>query len=275
MKTVTFLYKYGHPDVDVVPVGHREYRRFEPVTIRDDEYMTWIKSAWGYRFDVSESLVTDVIPSEIEYSPALAEGDITAIIPQFKTPVLTYRAVNSFKTFYPDVPLIVVDDGSQDASTALVRGLPECYPATSVIILPKNVGHGAALHEGIKRAMTRRVFTMDSDVTVHRGGFLELMESRMIEADLYAIGMMYWRDYQHENVYLTYVASLYDREVYFTLPPFVHDGDPMQQNMDMAAVYYLRVECFPITDYVTHDEAGTRSRLDPAGRAWDFTGGKG
>jgi len=93
--------------------------------------------------------------------------------------------------------------------------------------------------------------------------------------DLYAIGTMYWRDYEHGNSYLTCVAALYDRKVYFVLPPFVHDGDPMQQNMDMAAKYYLRVECFPITDYVTHDEAGTRSRLDPAGRAWDFTGGRG
>jgi len=273
MKTVTFLYEYGHHETAVVTVGQREYRRFEPVMIPEKEYRSVVKTAYAYRFDSRETVMTDITPWAAEVSPDLYEGDITAIIPQYKTLPLTQRAVRSFRTIYPNVLLIVVDDGSQDNSVECIRKMADDHPMTSAVILPKNVGHGPALHAGIEHATTRRVFTMDSDVTVRRGGFLELMESRMIEAGLYGIGPIYLRDHKPGSSYLTCIATLYDREVYFTLPPFVHDADPMRQNMDEAGARGLQVECFPIFDYVTHDGAGTRVRLDRTRhRAWDFTG---
>jgi len=267
VRAVTFL---GVEDNDHVPsIEFQGLTLFqgETICLPDEEAHSHPFQAGVWRIEVREATVSDVVPNTVQYDARRAEMDVTCIIPHYKTWDLTRQAVESFRAAYPAVPVIVVDDGSRDESSEQVRRLGELERGVQALILDRNIGQGAALHRAILEARSRRVFTMDSDVVVQRRGFIEMMESRMIEQGLYAIGMMYWRDWAHGNLYVTCVAAMYDRDVYLTLPPFVHEGDPMQRNMDGAKARGLTVEEFPILRWVKHLECGTRRHF---GYRWDM-----
>lgn len=269
MRVVTFLGEKGRDDTRKVQIEGREFLKGIPALVRDSAYWAHpFPAQVVYNFTSREALVSDMDPKPIVFDPALARMDITAIIPNYRTKNMTRAAITSLKTFYPDLPLIVVDDGSQDDSTAYIQRLPIVWRNTQVLILETNEGQGTALDLAIKWAKTRCVFTMDSDIVIRQGGFLEAMEAMLYGEDLYGIGVIYQRDAVHGNQYLSCVASLYDREKYLTLPPFEHHGDPMQVNMDAAARRGMRVKCFPIFDYLDHREAGTREAY---AMRWDLT----
>jgi dolichol-phosphate mannosyltransferase len=64
--------------------------------------------------------------------------------------------------------LIVVDDGSQDGTSALLAGLVPQHPALDIVSHPVNRGYGAALVSGAARAAALSfdyVLFMDSDLT--------------------------------------------------------------------------------------------------------------
>ena len=64
-----------------------------------------------------------------------------------------------------DFEIIAVDDGSDDATPAILRELAASDPAARVKVrtLPRNLGQSAALGHGIREAAGRFVCTMDSD----------------------------------------------------------------------------------------------------------------
>ena len=183
---------------------------------------------------------------------------------------------------YPKVKIILIDNGSGDASTDLVRGLGN-RPNNTAIFFDHNIGHGPAMHRAIQKVETPYVFTLDTDTETIKGGFLEAMIGRMHSDDrLYALG---WRRHvdrisgvplewhiekQPPKKFVAYAhpsAALYRVAMYHTLRPFFHHGAPCLSNMVEAERRKLKVEAFPIRDYVKHLKAGTRrmykGRWDP------------
>ncbi len=59
--------------------------------------------------------------------------------------------------------IIVVDDGSQDGSAALLDRLKATYPTLRVVRHPQNRGYGAAVRSGFSAARYSWVFMMDAD----------------------------------------------------------------------------------------------------------------
>ena len=60
--------------------------------------------------------------------------------------------------------VVLVEDGSDEASRAEVRRLGEQYPGVTAVLLQRNVGQQRALYEGIQRAYDCDVIaTMDDD----------------------------------------------------------------------------------------------------------------
>lgn len=197
---------------------------------------------------------------------------ITCIIVNFRTKRLTKQALTTFIKHYPSVHVTLVDNGSHDDSTNLVRQAGNVYSKVQAVLHDTNIGHGPAMHRAILSCDTDYVFTLDSDCIVNRGGFLERMLKRFIaHPSLYAIGWL-----RHVNPYtgvaappgrvshtglIQYVhphAAIYDREKYLSLPPFSHSGAPCITNMREANKRNMRIESFPIDRYVTHLVAGTR-----------------
>ncbi len=63
-------------------------------------------------------------------------------------------------------PVWVVVDGSTDGSAALLQAMAAADPGLQVLVLPQNVGKGAAVLQGLDRAAAQgftHVLTMDSD----------------------------------------------------------------------------------------------------------------
>ena len=78
-----------------------------------------------------------------------------------------------------DFEIIVVDDGSQDDTGAILDTISTTHPYVKVIHHPVNQGYGAALVSGFEAASRDLTFFMDSDgqFDIHDlGRFLPLME---------------------------------------------------------------------------------------------------
>ena len=199
------------------------------------------------------------------YSPT----QITAIIVNYKTPDLTTACVESFCTTYPDVPLILIDNGSDDQSRDYIAATAQQFPVVTMQLNSTNLYHGPAMDQGIRMSNTPYVFTLDSDCIVQRPGFLEAMLEQMISQRAYAVGSMHWMDRfgydlkAGDRYYTRYIhpyAMLLDRTKYLGLPPFFHHGSPCLRNMHAAQRRSYGLLDFPVADYIEHLGRGTCSR---------------
>ncbi len=207
-------------------------------------------------------------------------GDITTLVVNYRTEELTRRCLESFRSRYPTVSLLVVDNGSHDGSTAYIGRLPGDDGHARVILNDRNRYHGPALDQGLRAAGTRYVLTLDSDCEVSRSGFLELMLKPFADPLTYAVGELRYKNrygYTHGYAYagdtegagtgrrrrIPYVhphAMLLDRGAYLDLPPFVHHGAPCLRNMSHAREAGLRAVDFPVEDFILHHERGTSAQ---------------
>jgi glycosyltransferase involved in cell wall biosynthesis len=81
--------------------------------------------------------------------------------------------------------VIVVDDGSQDGTPAVLERLKSEYPSLRVIRHPHNRGYGAALRSGFGAARYPWIFLMDSDNQFDPAQLGRLL-SRAADADIVA-----------------------------------------------------------------------------------------
>jgi glycosyltransferase involved in cell wall biosynthesis len=76
---------------------------------------------------------------------------------------LVIRAVQTASTLTPDYEVIVVNDGSSDATAAIVDELAATYPHVRVVHHSSNRGYGGALQSGFATAAKEFVFYTDGD----------------------------------------------------------------------------------------------------------------
>jgi glycosyltransferase involved in cell wall biosynthesis len=77
---------------------------------------------------------------------------------------LVIRAVNTAKSLTPDFEVIVVNDGSVDATPQILDELARLYPGVVRIVHhPQNRGYGGALRSGFSTAAKDLVFYTDGD----------------------------------------------------------------------------------------------------------------
>lgn len=92
---------------------------------------------------------------------------ITAVLPALDEAANIVSVVDAtldaLSDVVPDYDLVVVDDGSKDATPRLADELAIRYPQVRVIHHPKNRGYGSAWRSGIEAATKQYIFLMDSD----------------------------------------------------------------------------------------------------------------
>lgn len=193
--------------------------------------------------------------------------DVTTVIINYQTPDLLETAVVSFKEHYPGTSLMIVDNGSKDHSPKLIQKLANELPETEAVLLETNIYHGPAMDEILKNHVeTKYVFFLDSDTETHTKGFLEEMSSIADDEKVYAVGQIIKvndRGFKDENgfeVILTPYLFL-KAEYYDPLPPFVHHGQPTIYNFKEAHERGLKLENFPISEYIHHHWRGTADRF--------------
>lgn len=79
-------------------------------------------------------------------------------------PVLVERIDRALAPCDCDHEILFVNDGSRDASPAVLDRLAAMYPHVRVVHLSRNFGHQAAVHAGLVHAAGDAVILMDSDL---------------------------------------------------------------------------------------------------------------
>jgi glycosyltransferase involved in cell wall biosynthesis len=99
-------------------------------------------------------------------SPA-SSAEISAVLPAFNEEGNLEQSVGRMAAALNDqaraFEVIVVDDGSQDGTAALLARLKAIHPSLRVVRHPVNRGYGAALRSGFAAARYPWVFLMDAD----------------------------------------------------------------------------------------------------------------
>lgn len=100
------------------------------------------------------------------------EGLVSTIIPVFNRPVLLGEAVESvLRQAYRPIEIIVVDDGSTDATGAVADALARNHPAKIWVVHRANGGPGAAREAGRQIARGEYIQYLDSDDVLLSGKF--------------------------------------------------------------------------------------------------------
>jgi len=201
---------------------------------------------------------------------AARPAETSAVIINFRTADETSRAISSLRAFYPSLPLLLIDNGSNDQSTEALRAFCDKSPGTTELLInDHNRYHGPAMHQALRHLSSRLVFLMDSDCVIQRGGFLELMAAQFDGTDkAYAVGKRVYmnkRGYDTASpdkafLYVRPFFMLLKREVYLALPPFAHHGTPCLANMREANRRGFSLIDFPVEQYVTHGGRGTAGK---------------
>ena len=76
---------------------------------------------------------------------------------------MVIRAVQAASELTPDFEVIVVNDGSLDATAEIADELARTYPNVRVVHHPKNRGYGGALQTGFRSATRELIFYTDGD----------------------------------------------------------------------------------------------------------------
>src|SRR5262245_34519455 len=76
---------------------------------------------------------------------------------------MVIRAVQAAEALTPDYEVIVVNDGSADATAAIADELARTYPNVRAVHHPRNRGYGGALQTGFRSATKDLIFYTDGD----------------------------------------------------------------------------------------------------------------
>lgn len=91
--------------------------------------------------------------------PEAQASPVTALVPAYNEVARVSNVLTVLTTYPGFKEVIVIDDGSTDATAAVARRFP-----ARVIRLPKNMGKGQAMDHGVQAATTPILFFCDADV---------------------------------------------------------------------------------------------------------------
>lgn len=88
---------------------------------------------------------------------------LTLVIPSYNSADYLHRCLDSLPLAERDVEVIVVDDGSTDATAEVGERYAARHPEVVSVISKPNGGHGSAINTGIEHATGRYFRVVDSD----------------------------------------------------------------------------------------------------------------
>ena len=148
------------------------------------------------------------------------KSKITVVILNWMQSRLTLGAIKNFRKYYPDIPMVVVDNGSKDVdmglfntqynrndkdrlfdnNTEVLRLATKDFDF-KLIELEENLGQGIAVDTAVSSVETEFMLIMDNDARLISGGLVEEYLEKMDE-DTFSIGIQYPRN----SMYKIYVG---------------------------------------------------------------------
>jgi glycosyltransferase involved in cell wall biosynthesis len=121
-------------------------------------------------------------------SPAPKPAGLSVFFPAYNDSgtiaSMVIRAVQAAAELTPDYEVIVVNDGSADATPAILDELARTYPHVRVVHHPKNRGYGGALQTGFRTATKELIFYTDGDAQYDPAELSALWAQMTPDADL-------------------------------------------------------------------------------------------
>src|SRR5438045_4454157 len=103
-----------------------------------------------------------VVKTQMPADPARKPTGLTVFFPAYNDSgtiaSMVIRAVSAASELTPDYEVIVVNDGSGDATAEIADELARTYAHVRVIHHPRNRGYGGALQTGIRSAVKELIF---------------------------------------------------------------------------------------------------------------------
>src|SRR5919202_5237106 len=97
---------------------------------------------------------------------------------------MVIRAVQAASEVTPDYEIVVVNDGSADATPEIVDELARTYTHVRAVHHAKNRGYGGALQTGFRSATKEFIFYTDGDAQYDPGELAVLWPKMTVDADL-------------------------------------------------------------------------------------------
>ena len=89
-------------------------------------------------------------------------NELTIVIPAYNEEASIKETIQNIKKFVPDSEIIIVDDGSKDATKERAK-----KEKVRVIVHSTNKGYGEALKTGMRNAKSKYIGFLDADMTYH------------------------------------------------------------------------------------------------------------
>src|SRR5262245_14358443 len=97
---------------------------------------------------------------------------------------MVIRAVQAASELTPDYEVIVVNDGSQDATPEIIDEQARTYPRVRAVHHPRNRGYGGALQTGFRSATKDLIFYTDGDAQYDPAEMADLWSKMTGDADM-------------------------------------------------------------------------------------------
>lgn len=196
---------------------------------------------------------------------------ITGAVVHYRTFDLIEIAIRTFRKFYPEMVIFVVDNSGFNEDSEKLYELSKKDGNINLFLgMEHYKHHGTGLDMVIKAAQTPYVFTFDSDAEFLKGPIEDMI--KLAKPDFYAIGRHCWtngrghtktKDHPHARLYIHPLAMLLNKAEYLKGPPFIRHGAPCRDAMNhiFETKQTHKLICFPDWEqYVKHDFRGTVSR---------------
>ena len=121
-------------------------------------------------------------------SPARTAAGLSVFFPAYNDSgtiaSMVIRAVQAASALTPDYEVIVVNDGSVDATPQIIDELARTYPRVRAVHHLMNRGYGGALQTGFRSATKELIFYTDGDAQYDPAELAVLWDQMSPEADL-------------------------------------------------------------------------------------------
>lgn len=166
---------------------------------------------------------------------------LSVAIPCYNSQDYMKKAIESCLLLKDDIEVIIVDDGSHDATSQIGDEYVQRYPQTIKCIHQPNGGHGQAVNTGLKNATGLYFKVLDSDDWFDQAALVKVIETikelhqKDEDVDMFIANYVYEKPSANKSSAIKYTNALPQNRVFrwYNLKHFYP-----QQNLLMHSVIY-------------------------------------